>query len=58
MDSGANIHVCVDISLFAPFQVGRTKALLMGNKLRVHVHGVGSVILNLTSGKMVLLKHM
>jgi hypothetical protein len=30
MDSGATIHVCADISLFASFQVGRTGALLMG----------------------------
>jgi hypothetical protein len=58
MDSGANIHVCADISLFASFQVSRTGALLMGNGLRAHVHGVGSVILKLTSGKTVLLKHV
>jgi hypothetical protein len=48
--------VCADISLFASFQVGRTGALLMGNGSRAHVHGVGSVILNLTLGKTVLLK--
>jgi hypothetical protein len=52
------ISMCVDISLFTSFQVGRTGALLMGNGSRAHVHGVGSVILKLTSGKMVLLKHM
>jgi hypothetical protein len=37
MDSGANIHVCVDVSLFASYQVGRTGALLKGNGSRVHV---------------------
>jgi hypothetical protein len=58
MDNGANIHVCTDISLFASFQVGRTRALPMGNRSRVHVHGVGSVILKLTLGKTVLLKHV
>jgi hypothetical protein len=58
MDSGANIHVCANISLFASFQVGRTGALLMGNGSRAHVHGVGSVILKLTSGKTVLLKNV
>jgi hypothetical protein len=58
MDNGANIHMCADISLFASFQVGRTGALLMGNGSRAHVHGVGSVILKLTSRKMVLLKHV
>jgi hypothetical protein len=56
--SGANIHVCVDISLFASFQVGRTGALLIGNRSCAHVHGVGSVILKLSSGKTVLLKHV
>ena len=30
MDSGANIHVCADVSLFATYQVGRSGALLMG----------------------------
>jgi hypothetical protein len=58
MDSGANIHVCADISLFASFQVGRTRALLMGNEPRAHVHNVGSVILKLTSGKTALFKHV
>jgi hypothetical protein len=27
MDSGANIHVCADISLFASFQISSTGAL-------------------------------
>jgi histone deacetylase 1/2 len=58
MDSGANIHVCADIYLFASFQVGRTGELLMGNRSRVHVHSVGSVIMKFTSGKTVLLKHV
>jgi hypothetical protein len=30
----------------------------MGNGSRAHVHGVGSIILNLTSRKTMLLKHM
>jgi hypothetical protein len=58
MDGGANIHVCADTSLFASFQVGKTGALLMGNGSRAHVHGVGTVILKLISGKTVLLKHV
>ena len=29
MDSGANIHVCADVSLFTSYQAGRTRALLM-----------------------------
>ena len=31
MDTGANIHVCADASLFSSYQVGETGALLMGN---------------------------
>jgi hypothetical protein len=51
MDSGANIHVCADISLFASYQVWRTGALLMGNGSRAHVLGVGTVVLKFTSVK-------
>jgi hypothetical protein len=45
MDSGSNIHVCVDVSLFFSYQVRRSDALLMGNGSRAHVLGVGTVIL-------------
>jgi hypothetical protein len=58
MDSGANIYVCVDVSLFAFYRVSRTGALLMGNGSRAHVLGVGTVNLKFTSGKTVLLKNM
>jgi hypothetical protein len=58
MDSGANIHVRADISLFASYQVGRTGALLMGNGSRAHVLGVGMVNPKFTSGKTVLLKNV
>ena len=34
VDTGANIHVCADISLFSSYQVGRTSSLLMGNGAR------------------------
>jgi hypothetical protein len=56
MDSGANIHVCADASMFSSYQVGRSGALLMGNASRAHVLGVGMVILKFTSGKTVPLK--
>jgi hypothetical protein len=58
MDSGANIHVCADASMFTSYKVGRSGALLMGNGSRAHVLGVGTVILKLTSGKTVPLKSM
>jgi hypothetical protein len=56
MDSGANIHVCADDSMFSSYQVRRSGALLMGNGSRAHVLGVGMVILKFTSGKTVPLK--
>jgi hypothetical protein len=56
MDSGANIHVCADASMFSSYQVGRSSALLMGNRSHAHVLGVGTVILKFTSGKTVPLK--
>jgi len=58
IDTGANIHVCADISLFSSYQVGRTSSLLMGNGARAAIHGVGMVDLKLTSGKTVQLKNV
>jgi len=56
MDSGANIHVCSDVSLFSSYQVRRSDTLLMGNGSRAHVLGVGTIILKFTSGKTMPLK--
>jgi hypothetical protein len=53
MDSGANIHVCADASMFTSYQVGRSGTLLMGNGSHAHVLGVGTVILKFTSRKTV-----
>ena len=53
IDTGANIHVCADISLFSSYQVGRTSSLLMGNGARAAIHGVGMVDLKLTLEKTV-----
>jgi hypothetical protein len=58
MDSGANINVCANVSLFAFYQVGRTEALLMGNGSCAHVLGAGTVNLKFTLGKTVLLKNV
>ena len=58
VDTGANIHVCADVSLFSSYQVGRTSSLLMGNGAHVAVHGVGTVDLKLTSEKTVQLKNV
>ena len=58
MDTGANVHVCADITLFSSYRAGDTGALLMGNGSHVRVLGVGTVILNFTSGKTVLMKNV
>jgi hypothetical protein len=57
-DTGANIHVCADISLFSSYQCKGAGALLMGNRSHARVLGVGIVILKFTSGKTVLLKNV
>ena len=49
MDTGANINVCADASLFSSYQADRTGALLIGNGSYACVLGVGTVILKFTS---------
>jgi hypothetical protein len=56
--TGANIHVCADISLFYSYQCKGTRALLMGNGSNACVLGVGTVIMKFTTGKKVLLKNL
>ena len=51
MDTGANIHVCADISLFSSYQARGTSSLLMGNGSHARVLGVGTVNLKFTSGE-------
>jgi hypothetical protein len=57
-DTGANILVCADISLFSSCQCKGARALLMGNESHACVLDVGTVILKFTSGKTVLLKNV
>jgi hypothetical protein len=57
-DTGANIHVCVDIFLFSSYQCKVTRALLMGKGSHARVFGVGTIILKFTSRKTVLLKNV
>jgi len=57
-DTGANIHVCADISLFSSYQEGNIGALLMRNGSHARVLGVGTVIMMFTSGKTVLMKNV
>nr|CAI44606.1 P0650D04.10 [Oryza sativa Japonica Group] len=58
VDTGANVHVCADISLFSSYQVARGSTVLMGNGSHASVHVVGTVDLKFTSGKIVQLKNV
>jgi hypothetical protein len=58
LDSGVNVHVCSDASLFSSYQVTWDSFVLMGNESHASVHGVGTVDLKLTSGKIVQLKNV
>jgi transposase InsO family protein len=57
IDTGANIHVCADISMFSSYQVGGTTSL-MENGSHALVLGAGTVTLKFTSGKTIQLKHV
>ena len=57
VDTGANIRVCADISLFSSYQVGRGSSLLMGNGMHAAVLSAGTVNLKFTSGKIVQLRN-
>jgi hypothetical protein len=58
IDTGANIHVCVDISLFSSYHAGGAGSLLMGNRSHARVLGIGTVNMKLTSGKTIRLKNV
>jgi hypothetical protein len=52
------IYICADVSLFSSYQVGCTSFLLMGNRMRAAVRGIGTVDLNLTLRKTLQLKNV
>jgi hypothetical protein len=58
IDTDANIHVCADISLFSSYQGLQGSFVLMGNGSHASVHGVGTIDLKFTSGKIVQLKNV
>ena len=51
VDTGANIHVCDDASLFSSYQVRGTYSLLMRNGWHARVLAVGMVNVKFTSRK-------
>jgi hypothetical protein len=58
IDTGANIHVCTDITMFSSDQVRRGSTVMMGNDSHATVVGVDTVDLKFTSRKIVRLKNM
>jgi hypothetical protein len=50
--------VCYDDSLFSSYQVIRDSSVMMENGSHTSVHGVATVDLKLTLGKIVQLKNM
>jgi hypothetical protein len=50
--------VCFDINLFSSYQGARDSSVLMGNGSHAFVHGIGTVDLKFTSGKIVQLKNV
>ncbi|WVZ50235.1 hypothetical protein U9M48_001509, partial [Paspalum notatum var. saurae] len=58
IDTGANVHVCSDITMFSSYQVTRDCFVLMGNGSAASVLGIGTVDLKFTSGKIVQLKNV
>jgi transposase InsO family protein len=58
IDTGANVHVCTDSSMFSSYQVTRDCTVLMGNGSAASVLGTGTVDLKFTSGKIVQLKNV
>ena len=58
VDTGANIHMCADISLFSSYQGLQGSSVWMGNGSHASVRGVGTIDLKFTSGKIVQLKNV
>jgi hypothetical protein len=52
LDSGADVNVCSDASLFSFYQVTQDLSVIMGNESHASVHDVGIVDLKLISEKI------
>ncbi|KAL0430541.1 UNVERIFIED_CONTAM: hypothetical protein Sradi_0680100 [Sesamum radiatum] len=52
IDTGANVHVCADKSLFVSYQAITGRTLSMGNSSTAEIHRIGSVDLKFPSGRV------
>jgi hypothetical protein len=57
-DTGANIHLCLDASLFSSYQVAQDSCMMMGNGPHASIYGIGTVDLKLTSEKIMHLRNV
>ncbi|KAL0326149.1 UNVERIFIED_CONTAM: Retrovirus-related Pol polyprotein from transposon TNT 1-94 [Sesamum radiatum] len=58
IDTGANVHVCADKSLFVSYQAITGKTVSMGNSSTAEVLGIGSVDLKFPPGHILSLKRV
>ncbi|KAL0342899.1 UNVERIFIED_CONTAM: hypothetical protein Sangu_1177300 [Sesamum angustifolium] len=58
IDTGANVHVCADKSLFVSYQAITGKAVSMGNSSTAKVLGIESVDLKFPSGSILSIKRV
>ncbi|KAK4405931.1 Retrovirus-related Pol polyprotein from transposon TNT 1-94 [Sesamum angolense] len=58
IDTGANVHVCADKSLFVSYQAIIGKTVSMGNSSTAEVLGIGSVDLKFPLGRILSLKRV
>jgi hypothetical protein len=58
LDTGVNVHVCSNATLFSSYQTARDSTVMMDNGSHATVRGVGTVDLKLTSGKIMQLKNV
>ncbi|KAL0320245.1 UNVERIFIED_CONTAM: Retrovirus-related Pol polyprotein from transposon TNT 1-94 [Sesamum radiatum] len=58
IDTGANVHVYADKSLFVSYQAITRRTVSMGNSSTAEVHGIGSVDLKFPSERVLSLKRV
>ncbi|KAL0411696.1 UNVERIFIED_CONTAM: hypothetical protein Slati_3759300 [Sesamum latifolium] len=58
IDTGANVHVCADKSLFMSYQAITGRTVSMGNSSTAEVLGIGSVALKFPSRRILSLKRV
>ncbi|KAL8090653.1 hypothetical protein AgCh_039909 [Apium graveolens] len=58
IDTGANVHICADISLFVSYQQSHGVTVTMGNASAALVLGIGNVDQKFASGRILSLTRM